>query len=377
MNIATIYTLYGRRAGAELLFEKTITNLACRYDNISFTIFCNKNAYDTLKVIKNESLNIRYERLLNNQLLKIFWLLVVSKFVINKKYDCFWIPSGTNSFPGNWPINSVVTFLDFGELKIPHKYDFKRTIYRKLICIPLSIKRGDSFTTISESTRSDLLNFFNKDSCLIYPGMSPRIISDNIPDHKKLIKDECGIDLHDKILFTPGRTDYFGKGLDTLVSAYEQLYLIEPDIPKLVFAGPEGEFHEKLIDKISTGGLSKNVYYVGVVSDRCIDALYKASLATIIPSKFEGFGFPPLESMFHKVPVICSNAGSLPEVVGDAAEIFQAGNVTDLFNTIRHILHNPSRVLELIKKGSERIHLFSWEENSLKMYELFKKTSTL
>ena len=102
MNIATIYTLYGRRAGAELCFEKIIESIYSYNKSVNWTIFCNKQAEYILKEQYPFTQTV-YIPYLDNQYKKAFWLEFLSqKEVTSKDFDCFWIPSGCNHFPGHW-----------------------------------------------------------------------------------------------------------------------------------------------------------------------------------------------------------------------------------------------------------------------------------
>lgn len=372
MKIGTIYTLYGRRAGAELFFERTIVGLA-RTLKAETYVFCNSQAYETLK---NESLPFLIPvkiNHLNSQVKKAFWLEFLSKNTI-KTYgiDVFWIPSGTNHFPGNWRVPNVVTFLDLGEYHVKRKYDLKRTIYRKLICVPRSLRRATVLTSISGATDGDLQNLFSRSSKVIYPGISPRE-SRQGPSQEPIdvIFNETGVTLTD-FIFTPGRTDYEGKGLDILLAAYKKFTSQAPNAPSLVLVGPEGEGHHRFIDKIKELGLSDRVFWLGRVSDECVDALYASCCFVVISSKFEGFGFPVLEAMQNHVPVICSDAGSLPEVVGDAALIFESGSIEQLYQRMFFLFNSEHERDRLRNLGTERVKIFSWERTFVEMAHIFE-----
>jgi len=90
-------------------------------------------------------------------------------------------------------------------------------------------------------------------------------------------------------------------------------------------------------------------------------------------SRYEGFGFPILEAMSYNKPVICSSAGSLSEIAGDAALIFKTGNVQDLKLKIESLYNDRNNHLrnKLIKNGSRRIKSFNWDNCIQKMYEMF------
>jgi glycosyltransferase involved in cell wall biosynthesis len=86
--------------------------------------------------------------------------------------------------------------------------------------------------------------------------------------------------------------------------------------------------------------------------------LYRRAAALVFPSLYEGFGQPPLEAMACGCPVACSNAASLPEVVGDAARLFDPESPEDMAAAVEAVLDNPA---EWTRRGLERAQLFSWE----------------
>jgi glycosyltransferase involved in cell wall biosynthesis len=370
MNVGTIYTLFNRRAGAELHTEMVIVGLPKKFPDVRFTIFCNKNAFDVLPC--NLNINKIYIPLLDNQYSKVFWLLFLSKKQIKAfDLDLFWIFSGTNYFPLNYGVKNVVQFLDFGEYFVKKKYDFFRTFFRKHISIPLSLKFGNFFISISNATKNDLIKLFNINSIVVYPGTSPRIAY-SILGHKLNSAEIEILNKFNKIIFTPGRIDYYGKGLDVLIKAYYLSSKINNKLPPLVLVGSLGEASELFFEDIKKYSLEDRVFWLGRVSDQLVDALYSISDFVIISSRYEGFGFPILEAMSHSVPIISSDAGSLSEVADDAALIFPSGDSNFLSDHINILFDSNELKEDLISKGRDRLNLFSWDNNFNNLYNIFK-----
>lgn len=371
LKIGTIYTLYGRRAGAELYFEKILKGMIETSSDIEVLIYCNNEAYnalpENLRIIKNK---ISW---LNNQFSKAFWLeFLAASFAEKAKLDLFWIPSGCNSFPGRWRIPNVVTFLDFGEYHVKSKYDFKRMVYRKHFCVLRSIRRAKTITTISHFTANDMVRLFRVGVPIrvIYPGPSPLNNADPDANHLSVIRQETGIELS-RFIFTPGRTDYIGKGLDVLLDAYGSWSQKVSDIPDLVLVGPQGEDHEAFVNHISQLGLGTRIKYFGRVSDRCVAALYTLCEFVVIPSRFEGFGFPVLEAMRFGKPMICSDAGSLPEVAAGAALLFRTGDASNLLAMMTEMHCNAALRVRLMGAGAKRCTEFDWNTTYDQMYNVF------
>ena len=88
--------------------------------------------------------------------------------------------------------------------------------------------------------------------------------------------------------------------------------------------------------------------------------LYSRAKLTVLPSLYEGFGYTTLESMAAATPVVCTTAGSLPEVVGDAALTVPADDSVSLADAVNTMLENHTLRKKLIAKGLKRCEMFSW-----------------
>jgi glycosyltransferase involved in cell wall biosynthesis len=116
-----------------------------------------------------------------------------------------------------------------------------------------------------------------------------------------------------------------------------------------------------------------DIHFTGYVSDDELVKLYNTAEAFVLPSKFEGFGIPPLEAMACGTPVIVSNAGSLPEVCGDAAYYVNPYSTEDIAKGIERVINDKKLQMELIEKGLKRVKLFSWEKSAKKLMETVEK----
>jgi glycosyltransferase involved in cell wall biosynthesis len=99
-------------------------------------------------------------------------------------------------------------------------------------------------------------------------------------------------------------------------------------------------------------------------------SLYRRAAALVFPSLYEGFGQPPLEAMACGCPVACSNAASLPEVVGDAARLFDPDSVEDMAAAVEEVLDHPD---EWRRRGLERATLFSWDACARAHEEVYRE----
>ncbi|MGZ4258266.1 MAG: glycosyltransferase family 4 protein, partial [Gaiellaceae bacterium] len=107
-----------------------------------------------------------------------------------------------------------------------------------------------------------------------------------------------------------------------------------------------------------SGALPEGVETAGLISVEELAGLYRRAAAVVFPSLYEGFGQPPLEAMACGCPVACSNAASLPEVVGDAARLFDPRDPAAIADAVRDVLESPG---EWSARGLGRAGRFSWD----------------
>jgi glycosyltransferase involved in cell wall biosynthesis len=104
---------------------------------------------------------------------------------------------------------------------------------------------------------------------------------------------------------------------------------------------------------------------LGRVSDAELRALYENAAALVFPSRYEGFGLPPVEAMACRCPVIAARAGAVPEIVGEAALLFDAGAPTTLTDAIARLLDDAACAPALRDAGTARVALYTWRNAAL------------
>ena len=148
------------------------------------------------------------------------------------------------------------------------------------------------------------------------------------------------------------------KNLDTLVRAMAGVQA--PDLP-LVLAGRPGTSAAEVGDEIRRHGVGERVRMAGFVTDADLPALVQGALALVHPAVDEGFGLPPLEAMAAGTPVIAARAGSIPEVVGDAAVLVEPLDARAWVDAIDLVSADGDRREALAAAGRRRAAAFTWE----------------
>jgi glycosyltransferase involved in cell wall biosynthesis len=156
------------------------------------------------------------------------------------------------------------------------------------------------------------------------------------------------------------------KNFESVVKAIEILGDIDFNI---VIAGG---VNRKIFNRISLPS-SKNIKYVGYVSDGELRALYEQADCFIYPSFYEGFGLPPIEAMTCGCPVILSNTASMPEVCADAALYCDPYSPMDIAQKIKKLMTDETLKETLILKGTERANIFNWKKSALQIIDIINK----
>jgi len=150
------------------------------------------------------------------------------------------------------------------------------------------------------------------------------------------------------------------KDLPGLVSAFDLLAADRPDLG-LVLAGANGWGAAALDEAVAASPFSSRIWRTGWVSERARAGLLGDAAMLVYPSRYEGFGFPPLEAMAAGIPVVATRVGALPEVIGGGAELVPAGDPDALAGAIAGILDSPGRAAALAASGRQRAAEFSWD----------------
>jgi glycosyltransferase involved in cell wall biosynthesis len=141
-------------------------------------------------------------------------------------------------------------------------------------------------------------------------------------------------------------------------SLLDALAASAPGVGLACFGPPATADEQRMLDD---RGIAERVRFVGG-DDHDLARMYRAASALVYPSRYEGFGLPPLEAMAHGCPVISARAGPMPEVLGSAALFFDPESVDDLAQALAQVLAGGDELASLRARGRERSAAFTWEQ---------------
>lgn len=162
------------------------------------------------------------------------------------------------------------------------------------------------------------------------------------------------------------------KGLIYLIRAYHRLLQDFPDLELLVV----GDLREgPTMRELEKRGIRDRVTFVSGLDEEDIRKLYAEATMAVSPSVYEGFGFPAGEALSCGVPLVSTDGGSLPEIVGDAGIVVPHSNPEALAGAVADLLNNPGKRDELSLRGRKRIlENFTWSRCAGEVVDMYRAT---
>lgn len=162
------------------------------------------------------------------------------------------------------------------------------------------------------------------------------------------------------------------KNLPRLVSAFDRVAADDPHL-HLVVAGPDGWGRDAYAAAVAAAHHRARIVRLGYVDDRARRDLLAGAAALAYVSLDEGFGHPPLEAMRAGVPVVAARAGSLPEVLGDAALLVDPSSVEAIAAGLRDVLHDAALRRRLVERGHRRAASYSWAKATDELVACYRR----
>lgn len=164
------------------------------------------------------------------------------------------------------------------------------------------------------------------------------------------------------------------KSFPLLVRAFDAVAGADPDL-RLVIAGPDGWGRDDLDEAIAAARHRDRVVRLGWVDDETRAALVRGATVFAFPSRYEGFGLPPLEAMAAGTAVVSSSGGALAETVGDGGLLVAPDDLDALVDALRTVTGDEATRAELIDRGRVRAAAFSWDRAAAGVLDLLRRAS--
>ncbi len=226
------------------------------------------------------------------------------------------------------------------------------------------VKQLHNVVTVSDCSRQDIARDFGLQPAgvdLVYNGI-------DTAEFRPL----PGIVRRPRRLMATASADAPLKGLRFLLRAYASLLPRYPDLELLLVGKPQAGGHtERLLGKL---GIADRIRFVSGISTEDMVRYYAEAAIAVVPSVYEGFGLPAGEAMACGVPVVSTDGGALPEVVGDAGVLVPTRDAGALAEAIAALLEDPARREALGAAGRARIlEKFSWDVCALEMTAYYER----
>ncbi len=270
------------------------------------------------------------------------------------------------------PCALVATIHDLAPFRVRGKYDLPRMFYGRVV-VPWLARRQDEIIAVSESTASDLGEFFElprQRLRVIYNGLDhERFWPGSRTGAKAAVADKHA--LHRPYFLYVARLEHPAKNHARLIAAFDRFKADTGSPWQLVLAGSDWHGAEAVHRLIAQSVFAADIHSLGFVPDADIPSLYRAADLFVCPSLFEGFGLPVVEAMACGCPVLASARGALAEVLGEAAAILDPENTADIQRQLTRLAGDFRAREDLRAKGLARAAQFDWRRTAASTLEVY------
>lgn len=302
-----------------------------------------------------------------------------SRAVMRHDVDVFLFPASYTYFP---ILNRTKILVTLHDLIADHHPDltFPSTRLKLFWKLKqnLAVRQASLLLTVSEYSKSRIAEFYGVDASRI------RVVPEAAhPIFRQIPRDAAmdgvlaryGLGPGERfVLYVGGMSPH--KNLSALVEAFSRIVELpgESDVRLVLVGDYRGDsFFSEYTDlkaRIERLGLDRRVTFAGFVEDEELVALYNAASVFVLPSLEEGFGLPVVEAMACGAPVVSSDRGSLPEVLGPAGRLFDPADVAALAAALSEVLRDPELRERMRAAGLVRAAALSWGASASRLIEI-------
>jgi N-acetylglucosaminyldiphosphoundecaprenol N-acetyl-beta-D-mannosaminyltransferase len=259
------------------------------------------------------------------------------------------------------PTHQTVTVHDCAPFRLRDKYGLLRGLYGRRI-VPWLVRRCQQVLTVSAFTKADLQQYFRLPServAVIHNGLDRQRFLPHSPADDAAFR--AAKQLPDRYFLYISRLEHPGKNHIRMIQAYEQFRDAGGEPVALILGGADWHGAAVIHERVAASHWRAAIHLPGFIDDRDLPHWYGCAFALVFPSLMEGFGLPVAEAMACGVPVACSDRGSLPEVAGGAALLFNPESVDEMAAVLQQLTAlTPAARAERQQRGRANAARFDW-----------------
>lgn len=266
---------------------------------------------------------------------------------------------------------AVVTIHDASFIRFPEFAEKKNLAYLSAR-IRDTVHRARAVLTISRFSASEICNLLDVEPervFSVYPGISPEF---RRPGEERIRNDLAALGIANApYLLTVGTLEP-RKNIPLAIETFERMPWFHG---QLVIAGMKGWKCEPILDRMRNSPRAASIRHLDHVCDDRLPSLYAGAALFLFPSFYEGFGFPPLESMACGTPVLSSSGGSLPEVLGRGAAVLDSMDPGRWAAEAERIITDPVVRNALLQQGRNQAASYNWAETARQTWDVYRRVA--
>ncbi|MDG2045655.1 MAG: glycosyltransferase family 1 protein [Halioglobus sp.] len=379
MNIGIDATCWWNNRGFGRFTRELLTALFELDTNHHYTLFTDQpipvvSRFNNVSIIHVNASRPTTEAAVADSNRSPFDMLRLYRAVARERLDLMYFPAVYSWFPAPLRLPTVVTLHDAIAEHYP-KLIFAswRSRFFWAVKVKLAIWNSDRILTVSAAAKQEIVDYIGARADIIdVASEAPNPLFRKTTDHAFIAAARARAGLPEKaptIVYVGGLAPH--KNLHGLLDGFERANS----------HGHAQNVHMALVGDFEGAGFLSNysslwkrveaneelrdrVHFTGYISDEDLVALYSSATAVAMPSYSEGFGLPAIEAMSCATPVLSSNLGSLPEVVGDAGLYFDPFDVDAIAQSIIEIVENTDLRETLSANALARAPQFTWRRSA-------------
>lgn len=278
--------------------------------------------------------------------------------------------------PPTFNKNIILTIHDLAFMRFPH-FNFEWFIKKYVKLVKKNSKIAKNIIASSESTRNDIIKFFNTDSAKVH---AIHLAAEKI--FKKLDEGEIKRELlkkygiNQRFILSVGTIEP-RKNYVTLIKAFNHIKSSSKDFRhQLLIVGKTGWLSEAAYAEFEQSPYKNEIIFLGSLADAELVQLYNMAELFIYPSIFEGFGLPVIEAMQCGLAVLASNTSSIPELIHDRHLLFNPADESEIAHKILEYTGSEIKRKEAAAKCRGFASEFDWKNTAEKTLEVYKATNS-